>query len=255
MPVKRHCEWCGAYSENAFYRFIGETENVFFLNSPFISKIDTESKSIILKTGQVMSYLGLTAPDQAVSVTDFIPHIFCSEKCEDEFIQKHTVVYRNDLHLQTAVLNNQQNGIFSPLNVAIENLKHQSFRCEICNNYFPNLSKSFTCDSISDSKTLEGTLAQPPVDYFSHYPITFSDMNNQYPNGSWYLFNVDHDQTSKKQFCSNECAFEYAKLNNSFIVFKSNMLTGLLTSINPFTVLINQGLKNKYLYRPQKLKS
>lgn len=253
MKVAKHCELCGEYSENAFYRFIGEIEHMILLNSPFISRIDTENNSVILKTGHVMNYLCLTAQDRAVSIVDFIPHIFCSERCEDEFIRKHTIMYRNDLHLKTAVIQYRQSELFSPLSVAIENLEHQSVPCEICNADFPNLSKSFSCFPILDSKTIVGTLVQPPMIDLSRYPLSFNDMNEKHPNGTWYLLSVDFDRLKQAILCSNECAFEYARSKNNVLVFKNNMLSGVLTSISPFTVRINQGLHNKNIYRPQKI--
>ena len=253
MPVNKHCEWCGQYSEGAFYRFIGEIENVFFLNSPFILRVDTQNKSVTLRTGQVMNYLGLTAPDQAVSVLDFIPHIFCSEQCEDDFIKKHSSFYRSDLHLMTAVINNSKSGFFSPISVPVETLQHQSSQCETCRGSFPNLNKSFTSRPITESKTLEGTLTKTPTEYLAQYQIGLSDMSENNPKGNWYFFSIDLDRASKTMFCSNECAFDHARMKNNFVMFKNNMLTGLLTSISPFTVRINEGLQNKYVYRPQKI--
>jgi hypothetical protein len=254
MKVTKHCEWCGEHSQNAFYRFIGEVENEFLLDSPLISKIDTENKLIILKTGQSMTYFTITSRTQAASVIDFIPHIFCREQCEDAFIQKPRMVFGPDMRLKTPVVECHKNGIFKPLSMSIESLHHQTVRCETCNNDFPNLNKSFLCRPIIDSKTILGTMSQPPMEELSHFEIAFSDMNEKHPNGTWYLVQADEFDLSKKSlFCSNECVFEYAESKNSLVMFKNNMMNGLPTSINPYTVRINQGLGNKNIYYPQKI--
>lgn len=254
MKVAKHCEWCGKYSDNSFYRFIGEVENEFLLDSPLIANIDTINKLIVLKSGQTMSYLAMTSRTQAVTVVDFIPHIFCSEICEDAFVNDPRFLHRQELRFKTPVIECRKLGIFNPLSVPIEHIQHQMDRCETCNKKFPNLHKSFICHHIIESKILSGSMTIPPPIEPSPNAIAFSDMNKKHPLGNWYYFVFD-DVNSKTRhlFCSNECAFKYSESNDSLIVFKNNTMLGNKTCINPWTVKINEGLGNSYLFRPQKV--
>src|SRR5437016_6298833 len=96
--MTKHCEWCGLLSDESFYRFIGEAEYIIFLKSVMVSKIDLERLVVHFTDGRSLSYVGLVALDTAASTLDAIPHIFCSETCEDRFLEKYSIVSLNDTH-------------------------------------------------------------------------------------------------------------------------------------------------------------
>jgi len=249
---EKHCEWCGSASSNYFYRFIIQPDYLIFLNSPLIKSIDKNNQVVYLKNGSQVDYSALISSEMAVSYNEIFPHLFCSEDCEDSYLSKHSVQYRNDIENEIAVLSLNENNIFSPLVIPIENIRHTNVSCDQCKQEFPNFNKSFNCINILSKKIQKAHINDRPD--LQNYPVVFSDMHNDKPSGNYFLFDIDMNQSSwrKKIFCSNECSFEYAKNENVIVMYKNNMMNGNLTIVSPYTVDINKGLNNPYKFRPQK---
>lgn len=249
---EKHCEWCGSLTSNYFYRFIIQPNYIIFLNSPLIKSIDKNNQIVNLKNGNQVDYSALISSTMAVSYNEIFPHLFCSENCEDSYLSKHSVHYRDDIENEIAVLSLNENNIFSPIVVPIEQIKHSKEVCHQCNTGFPNFNKHFNCIKIKSMDKQKARLGDRPD--MQKYPIVFSDMHDRKPDGNYFLLDIDMDQSkwAKNLFCSNECAFEYAQKENKIVMYKNNMLEGNLSIVSPYTVEINEGLNNPYKFRPQK---
>lgn len=253
MITEKCCEWCGKSSNKYMYRFIVEPEYILYLNSPLVLRIDRQNQVVTLRDGSKLDY-SVEQPDQtAILFKELIPHIFCSESCEDNFVNTHTVTVRNDIHLKTAALSFKQEGYFVPLSIPVEKIKHTTNTCTVCKNTFPNVSKQFQSMEIRSLKEIPGELnVEPKTDY----AVVFSDISKKHPKGKYYCVDLiipPSKVAMRESFCSNECVFEYASNKSACILFKNNIMQGYLTCITPVTVKINDGLGNPYKYRPQKM--
>ena len=249
---EKHCEWCGELTHNYFYRFIIQPDYIIFLKSPLINFIDRQNQIVELNNGKIVDYSAIESPEIAASYSEIFPHIFCSENCEDSYVSTHTFIYRNDLEYEIAVLSFAENNIFSPRVIPIERIKHSNAICHHCNNEFPNYNKRFSCVKIRSKKIKKANFGEKPD--LQHYPIVFSDMHSEKPEGNYFLFDIEMNKSSweEKLFCSNECAFDYSQKQDKIILYKNNMLRGNFSIISPYTLKINEGLNNPYKYRPQK---
>ncbi len=247
--IGKQCEECGQYSNNWFYRFIGEVRYTIYLNSPLIISTDKINEIVHFINGNTLKY-NIILGNQACAVTDFTPHIFCTENCEDYFLEEYSSYASNEVINNPGVIFWEHNELFSPVSIPIEYLKYENTICNQCGINFPNLYRTFAVFPILGSRIDSGNFDNPPSD--PKY-LAFSDMGKEKQYGNWYSMMINLKKIIHHHFCSNECAFEFAVSTNSAITFKSNFLTGMLVNINPYSVQINQGLKNPYLYRPQKL--
>lgn len=249
--MKKHCEWCGKESENAYYRFIGESENMFLLKSPLISRFDIQQSKITLRNGLEFPVTGQVSAEVAVSIADFVPHLFCTEGCEYAFMKAHELIFRDDMPQKTPMIQTRKEGLYCPLVVEVEKLKHDIATCDTCGHTFPNISKWFSSSRIMETAIAEGTLSLRPTGVIARYALAFSDITSDHPSGHWYLMNIDSEHSRKVMFCSNECAYDYACENSSLIMFKNNILQGNLVCINPFTLRLNSVLHKVSPYEPQ----
>lgn len=250
MIVKKHCEWCGVYSENCYYRFVVEPKYTIFLDSPFVKEIDPVNGRVILKNGDFIECTQIASIDKVgIFYDDVLTHIFCSEKCEDNFINTFASFINPELKYQSAVYSNPN--VFNPMIFDIDAFDYENETCCNCSNKFPNITKIFTLIPINDVKIISGKYKEIPKE--AGYHAVLSDIDEKHLLGNYYLFNLDTDKTkwTKTNFCSNECTFDFAKENNMLVMFKNNMIKGYTTCISEFTIKINNGLANEYKYRPQ----
>jgi hypothetical protein len=248
----KHCEWCGKESPNYFYRFIIEPDYIIFFNSPFVKSIDRVNQIVLLTSGEQVKYSVQVAPSMAVYYTEVLPHIFCSAKCEDDFIHRYGLPYRDDLPEKTAVISFKKNGYYAPMVIGVDKLSYNSTVCDHCHDEFPNKNKKYTSIKIIGRKIQDATSNTNPD--LRNYPVAFSDMYEGKNHGKFYLFKIDVNQNNwiTNQFCSNECAFDYSIKNEVIVIYKNNILEGKISAITPYTKNINEGLDNPYRYRPQK---
>ncbi len=245
----KHCEWCGGLSSSYYYRFVINPLQIILLDSPMIHSIDKENQVVTLKNGEKYDYSALISPDTAAGYNEIFPHIFCSEKCEDTFVERYSIIYRKDV----TVISLKDEGIFNPVVVPVEHINYNNDTCKQCKNNFPNLNKRYIHIKIV-SKTIQKANINDKPD-LSKYPVVFSDMYHGKQHGNYYLFEIEHNKSTwgEAQFCSNECAFQYTIENDCIIMYKNNILEGSFCHVSPYTTKINEGLGNPYKYRPQKM--
>lgn len=245
----KYCEWCGKNSASFIYRFLARVDYFIHLDSPRIKQIDLKNDEVILDGGQKISFSAKMSSEAAISFSELIPHIFCSEGCEDAFLSKYQGFFRNDVPTITAITEFKQNE-FVPVSFPIENINCSTSSCAQCGEKFPNISKSQTIYRILSSAVENGDLSSGPKKADT-YPIIFSDMHPTRPQGKYYYLNPDMKNPTKGIFCSNDCTYDYAKEKNVFIIQKNILMENNLTAISPFTIDINRGLSNPNIFRPQ----
>jgi len=80
--------------------------------------------------------------------------------------------------------------------------------------------------------------------YQHEYPFPFASFNPQKPFGNVFMYAVeetDYDLKNRTWFCSNECAYNYAKENNLLMLYYDESLNSV-RAITPHTVQINNEL-------------
>jgi hypothetical protein len=248
----KYCEWCGKNSITFIYRFLARVDYVIHLDSPHVRTIDEQNQDVILSDGQRISYSAKLSPVAATSFRQLIPHIFCSEQCEDSFLEKYQGFFRNDIPELTP-LSKFNDSQFLPVSFPVSNVKHTTATCKQCGVSFPNVSKTFNVFRITASAIEEGTLTSQPLTGNS-YQMAFSDMHPSRPTGRWYFLTADLKSPSKELFCSNDCSYDFAKTHNVLVVFQNVLMENNLTALSPFTLDINRGLSNPNIFRPQVLR-
>jgi hypothetical protein len=249
----KHCEWCGQKTEKSLFRFVGDVHLTIFLNSPHIIGHDQIARRIKLSNGQILDYSAITSPTEAIGFKDLITHLFCSEKCEDEFVAEHAVVSRNDLYQKTPFVDWVSKGVFLPFVVDPKNIGHKKVECFVCCIQYPTATKTYTSFPLIGSKVMKGVYGKPPFSEQGIYPLIMSDLSDQHREGSYYLLNPDMNKGNKLSFCSNECAIQHAENSNCCVVYKNNILNGRICCLSVYTKSINEGLGNGYIFRPQPL--
>lgn len=254
MTTIKHCEWCGSGTSNFIYRFIFEPEYTLFLKSRMINIHDRQRQCVYLDDGREFEYSFLQPNDTAIYVTEALPHIFCSESCVDNYLEKHSIFTGNSIHEKTAIHSLKQDGYFVPGIVEPREVSHREDECTQCAKSFPNISKLFRAFLIKSIEEVRGNLNDGP----SHgADIIQSDISQENPNGTFYhlFFNQPMTPLDKKvTFCSNECSFDFSVKNNCMVMFKDNVMKGVSAIISPVTKKINEGLSNRYVFRPQRFR-
>jgi len=254
MSKIKHCEWCGSGTVNFVYRFIIEPEYMLFLRSKMISYHDRQRQRVHLEDGREFEYSLLQPDDIAVQVTEALTHIFCSEICVDNFLERHSVIHNQSIHEKIPIHSFKQEGYFVPIIVEPRLVSHREDVCTQCARSFPNISKLFRAFLIKSIQEVPGNLNDGPS-YESD--IIQTDMSQDKLNGIFYHLNFNQPMApldKKVTFCSNECSFDFSVNNNCLVMFKDNVMKGVSATISPVTKKINDGLGNRYVYRPQRFR-
>ena len=88
------------YFESKFDR-----PKIIFLKNPSIVENNTRDRYVMLNDGSRVDYSIQTDPDHAAEFKDLIPHIFCSELCEDRFLKKYVQYFSSDIHNKHTIIN------------------------------------------------------------------------------------------------------------------------------------------------------
>jgi hypothetical protein len=254
MNTIKHCEWCGSATNNFIYRFVFEPEYTLYLKSRMIDFHDKERQRVVLEDGREFEYSFLQPYDTAIKVAEALPHIFCSEKCVDNFLDKHAVFFGDSIHEKTPIYSFKQEGYFVPGIVEPREVSYREDECTQCARSFPNISKQFRAFLIKSIEEVPGNLNDGPS-YESD--IIQTDMSQGNPNGIFYHLNFNQPMSpidKKVTFCSNECSFDFSVEKNCLVMFKDNLMKGVSAIISPVTKKINNGLNNRYVYRPQRFR-
>ena len=101
----KYCEFCGEQDINFIYRFIAEVEYLIFLKNCDITDHNQSERYVIVNNKQRVDYSVQTDIDHAVNFKKLIPHIFCSEVCEDRFLNKYSQHFSLSIHEKTYIIN------------------------------------------------------------------------------------------------------------------------------------------------------
>ena len=250
---QKACEFCGTISDNYFYRFLAESQYLLFLNNSAISSNNTEERYVTLTDGRRIEYSLQIDDSRAVNFDNLIPHIFCSEQCEDRFINKYAPILRDDIHLSRMMLDFREMDVFSPMSFPTESIQHQVASCKACGEKFPNFSKSYEVRNIVNERAVERNftaeqIISNEVELFPH-EIMVSDISGENTHGKSYIYKTGLE-LENFQFCSNECCVKYCGTHSSIAFFKSNIEKGQILCLSKEVPEINRALKNAYRYQP-----
>lgn len=256
VRIKKGCELCGKIFDNYIYRFIAEQMNIIFLKNPKINFNDKDQRVVVLNDGSRLDYSWQINDDNAINFLDLSVHIFCSETCEDTFVNKYPVVFRSNIANDVLLVDWKKQNQFVPTVFATNHFcpEHMWEPCDECSTKFPS-TKAYPyiiknkVSKITDRHEESGSFGSKPS-RADNYQFTISDIHKNSQAGIYYSYETDFRSSIEKQFCSKECSFKYCASNNSVSILKNNLMKGSITVTTPQTVKINEKLGNKFIYRP-----
>jgi hypothetical protein len=253
---KKGCELCGKISDNYLYRFIAEQMNTIFLNNPRIRFVDKEQRVVVLNDGSRLDYSWQVDANHAINFMDLTIHIFCSEKCEDNYIAKYPVFLRQNIADDILVADWRKQNQFVPQVFQTEVFcpKDMWSKCVECSTDYPSTKaysyiKKENVSKIIKTDIISGKFGSKPHQT-DDFDFTVGDMHKNNPEGYYYLYKSNLKSSVEKLFCSKECSYNYCVNNNSIAVSKNNLEKGSLTVITPHTTKINEKLGNNFIHRP-----
>lgn len=271
--MNKHCEFCGKESNNSLRRWITDPPYFIFLDSPHVKYHDSNEHYVVIENENQdykIDYTVRISENKVVKVDNLTSHIFCSESCEDRFLEKHGSIF-NEKNLKEvkALVNLDSLGIFLPLSFPIDQFEHNKKYCKSCKEEFPILSSSFIIREINKYTKVknhyttfftESIDTKPKQDLkkmmdeerpnIDHHEILISDVNKNNPRGYYHLYEYGYNIEENFSFCSNECIFSFCEENNSICFFESNFEKGMKVIISPETKKINELLLSPYKFRP-----
>jgi hypothetical protein len=247
--MNKMCEICGNLSNEAYYLFVSSLEYTVYLDSPQINYFDRENGIVYFNNGCKYQINGFTSKSEAIFCSHMTTHIFCSETCENNFLNMYKSLTLYEAALEIGILSHKKD--FCPVLYPLKNFKYDLLICEQCNQKYPNSDKIYKIIPIEDTQKLSGNLKNPP--HNKYFSFIFSDMHENKLDGNYYQIKLNHGKENWKfgNFCSNECVYEYSKKTDSLIIFKNNIMKGYITAITKFSKDINNGLSQPYILRPQ----
>ena len=254
----KHCEFCGVSSSDYLYRFIAEVEYMIFLNNPNILENNKTDRYVILSDGSKLDYSVQIDLNHATRFKELIPHIFCTEKCEDRFLNKYAQYFGNEIHNKTISINYEDKGWFSPVSFPVSAFEHKISVCKYCNSSFPNFRKHYKIQNIVNFRKIEGGLAEQKLldnkPAMNPHEYLISDISEENTVGYYYIYKTGMER-ERYQFCSNECCCQFCLETNSIGFIRSNIEKGYILNLSSHTAEINIALRNVYKYRPVNYKS
>lgn len=142
----------------------------------------------------------------------------------------------------------EKNNVFVPVSFRPEVLNASINSCYQCGHGFPNFHKIYKVADILESQKEKGVIGVPPKS-LNDFGIAFSNIYENNKEGYYFLYKTN-SKFENFHFCSNECALDYCKKNDSLAIFRNNIEKGTLRAITPDLIEINQGLDNDYIFRP-----
>ncbi|MDD2230006.1 MAG: hypothetical protein PHY48_11395 [Candidatus Cloacimonetes bacterium] len=254
MKTQKHCEICGVSVSKKEYRYFAKVELIIYLKSPHVVHIDERSKTVTISNGDKYSY-HIIEDDEAYIISKVSPHIVCSEKCAERFLEVESTEIVTSLNNNNyPCYNPALTQAFLPIMFHPENIEHCEDTCEYCGELYPSRSVDFLCIPLIDVATRKGVYPPKEEDLIQGYHSLMSDTHPNKPGGTFYNIKLDLNKGNwhKNKFCSNECAYEFCVENRTIAQTKSNMLKNHNVLITPFIKELNIQLKNRYLYRPFK---
>lgn len=249
----KDCEFCGDSSSDYFYRFIAEVKKLIFLKNSSIVENNTRDRYVILHDGSRVDYSIQSDPDHAVEFIDLIPHIFCSELCEDRLLKKYAQYLSGNIHNRHTLINYEKEELFAPHILPVEMIEHTEINCRYCQSLFPNYQKYYTVQDIASYREISGSLAEQKLldnkIQLEPHEILISDISIENTEGLYFIYKTGLEK-DRYPFCSNECCFEHCLKTNSIAFFKSNIEKGYTLAITKDIININKALKQVYKYKP-----
>jgi hypothetical protein len=250
----KHCEQCGERSPDSRYVFVAESSHLIFLQSPHVRYHDLNTRTVTISTGQHIHYDLAVGPMAFVLKACFVPHILCSEKCATELC-KQRVFFGPEVLQKTAVIDCTVKGseIWDATVLPVSSMRrYETGTCSQCGRSFPNISKKFSMFGVVDVRMVNSDHGEPTAPPGFDYDFVQSDTNHVSPSGHWWFFKMTEERDTAHEFCSDECCCQYAATNNVIVLFPNIVLQGTMAVVTPVTMQVNKGLRNSYLFRPQK---
>lgn len=94
----KRCELCGEETVSYIFRLIGQVDYSLLFHNSHIVQHNEYERYVILDNGKRIDYSIQINSEIALKFDELIPHIFCSENCENKFIKKYSSFFRPDLH-------------------------------------------------------------------------------------------------------------------------------------------------------------
>jgi hypothetical protein len=254
----KHCELCGKKSDNSHYVFIVEIDYLIFTDSFLIQNHNLEDKSFIYNDTTKLHYDTQINGNIFASIKNtIIPHILCSEDCEDQLTkQKFYLTEEAQQRIGVYHCNNNEMPLSLPMILFPENVLYEENECIYCGKTFPNTNKQFSVIELEETYVRKGELNN--ISLIPSFSMFLTDLSDKHPDGKIFNYKFkdspkEAEEAKKVHLCSNECAYNYALENNCILYAPNIVMQGFMTMITPNTIQINIGLNNPYKYRPSKI--
>ncbi len=251
--IKKYCEVCGLLVESPYYAFIISLSGLIFTKNSNVQEVDELNKKVYLKDGGSLNYsLSLDENDDVLGIIHRSnEHLLCSEECENNYHNsqsKKKMTWSPELYKKTDSLDIKKI-CFYPLSLSGVKKDKDIKKCEICGDNYPSLGRSWSELEIIDKKSINGKYNERPDLDLDYYSLVLSGLSEKKEQGLLCAYKIKGNST-KRNFCSYDCAFFSSKKNNSFITVDSVLEKDRLGAIVPETEEFNADLENNIKHRP-----
>ena len=253
----RHCEFCEKLSTSVQYYFVGEARGVYF--TYHADTHDKANKTFQLYSGQIVKY-DLLSRDRFAYIFRplWLPHIFCSSKCAAElslgwemWVDFETILDKVSVDFSKVPCPGENYPWCAQIVLPMDQFEYEVKICHVCKSQFPFRDKKYTISPIKTSSYFRGDVSSflKPAGT----DIVQTTTHKYRSEGHFWSITISRHAASSMHFCSDQCAYEYAKDNNAVVSFPNMIRDGCFTAVTPFTVALNEYWGRDYPYYPQKL--
>jgi len=250
--LMKTCEMCGKLSSTAYYIFVSEVEYFIKMDSTRIINHESIQKIVSFNDGTNLQYDMFIDKTRniAVKLKNLITtHIICSDECETKVVQPPIQIPEamnqaiDVFYCNNSMFNISWRVILPP------SLDSREEKCQVCGEYYPNISKTYTILQIINSSSKSSNYENCPFHSFPDDYLVLTNINSNKPTGEAFGYNIDYQNVKQGNFCSNECCTIFSRNSNSIIMFPNILLHGNVTAISPDIAIINKGFE-RYEYYP-----
>jgi hypothetical protein len=263
--VDKKCENCHSIISNVFHSCIVEVKYLVFTNNKEVDNVDYEGQKVFTKDGRVIPFtLGINS-EQVCETGRYMIYRFCSEDCENQIIEKHSMIMNPDIYNKSLILVPSEINYNMLVSIPIDHLGTKIEKCEVCNDEYKEFSepdvvpknqsniRQWTSIPIKKFKEEVREFSKKPFDdqILNEYPLILTGLTEKKKTkGSYFLYKTEMGNVSEHKICSSECGFILSKKLNRIIMTVSLIEKNRMGFITPKQNIINSDLGNRNHSRP-----
>jgi len=263
--VQKKCENCSSIISTPYHSCIVEVKYLIFTSNPEVDYVDFQGQKVFTKNGNVIPFsLGINS-EQLCETGRYMIYRFCSEECEDDVVERHSMIMNPDIYSKTLTMVPDKMGYNMLVSIPIVHIGTVKHKCEVCNDEYKeflepegvpkNLSNIRPWYSVTIKKYKEEVreFSNKPFDenVLKEYPLVLTGLTKEKKTyGSFFLYDMDMNETSNHKICSSECGLILSQKTNRIIITHSLIEKNRMGIIVPKQNVINSDLENSNHSRP-----